>query len=177
MWLFKEWRVEVGFGNGYHGVVDPILLVDPKFDLDAFQELPKREQNSRYGKLLIDRFEKVDAPRINIYSVTESGPHYDQWPPASHTAIYGKPGQSVEEHLQEFATRAFRRPVTAEQIAPYVRLAKSSPEGIRSAIEAILCSPRFVYLKETEDRLDDFAIASRLSYFLWNTMPDNTRPG
>ena len=174
LWLFKEWRVEVGFGNGYHGVVDPILLVDPKFDLDAFQELPKREQNSRYGKMLIDRFEKVDAPRINIYSVTESGPHYDQWPPASHTAIYGKPGQSVEEHLQEFAMRAFRRPVTAEQIAPYVRLAKNSPEGIRSAIEAILCSPRFVYLKETEDRLDDFAIASRLSYFLWNTMPDNT---
>lgn len=172
-WLPKEWRVEAGFGNGYWGVVDPILLVDPEFDFDAFRELPKREQNSRYGKLLLDRFEKADAPRINIYSVTESGPHYDTWPPASHTVVYGKQGQSVDEHLREFATRAFRRPVTAEQIAPYVRLAKQSPEGIRTAIEGILCSPRFVYMKEESDELDDFAIASRLSYFLWGTMPDD----
>ena len=168
----KAWRVEAGFGNGYWGVVDPILLVDPKFDFDAFRELPKREQNELYGKLLLDRMEKADAPRINIYSVTESGPYYDQWPPASHTTVYGKPGQSLEDHLTEFATRAYRRPVTSEQIAPYVRLAKQSPEGIRTAIEAILCSPRFVYLKETTDKLDDYSIASRLSYFLWNTMPD-----
>jgi mono/diheme cytochrome c family protein len=173
IWVPKSWRVEAGFGNGYWGVVDPILLVDPKFDLDAFRELPKKEQNSRYGKLVIDRFEKVDAPRIVIHSVTETGPHYDQWPPASHVAVYGRPGQRVEDHLLNFATRAFRRPVTREQIAPYLRLAKQSPEGIRTAIEGILCSPRFVYLNERSDELDDYAIASRLSYFLWNTMLDD----
>lgn len=173
VWLPKEWRVEVGFGNGYWGAVDPILLVDPKFDLDAFRELPKRDQNSQYGKLVIDRFEKVDAPRINVYSATETGPHYESWPPASHTAVYGKPGKSIEEHLRQFATKAFRRPATAEQVGPYVRLAKQSPEGIRTAIEGILCSPRFVYLKEETDKLDDFAVASRLSYFLWSTMPDD----
>ena len=172
IWLPKAWRVEVGFGNGYWGVVDPILLVDPEFDFDTFRELPKREQNERYGKLLLDRMEQVDAPRINIYVATESGPHYDTWPPASHTAVYGKQGEDLEEHLLAFATRAFRRPVTAEQIAPYVTLAKESPEGVRTAIEAILCSPRFVYLKETPEVLDDHAVASRLSYFLWNSMPD-----
>ena len=172
LWLPKAWRVEVGFGNGYWGVVDPILLVDPKFDFAAFRELPKREQNSRYGKLLIDRFEKVDAPRINIYSAVESGPHYDQWPPDSHQSVWGREGQTKEEVVRTFATRAFRRPVTDEQIAPYVRLAEKSPEGIRTAIEAILCSPRFLYLHEKTDELDDYAIASRLSYFLWNTMPD-----
>ena len=171
-WLPKSWRVEVGFGNGYWGVVDPILLVDPDFDLDSFRELPKREQNEKYGRLLIDRFEEADAPRINIYSAVETGPLYDEWPPASHVAVYGKPGQNVETHLREFATQAFRRPVTDEQIAPYIRLAEQSPEGVRTAIEAILCSPRFVYLKESTKELDDYAIASRLSYFLWNTMPD-----
>ena len=36
----------------------------------------------------------------------------------------------------------------------------------------MLCSPRFLYLDEPEGELDDFALASRLSYFLWNTMPD-----
>ncbi len=172
LWLPQSWRVEVGFGNGYCGVTDPLLLVDPDFDMEAFQELPKREQNSIYGGLLIDRFEKVDAPRIVIHNVTETGPHYDRWPPASHDIVHGKPGQSLEDHLIEFATRAFRRPVTHEQIAPYLKLARQSPEGVRTAIEAILCSPRFVYLTEKQGELDDYAIASRLSYFLWNSMPD-----
>ena len=172
LWLPKAWRVELGFGNGYWGVVDPILLVDPQFDLAAFRELPKREQNSRYGKLLLDRFEKLDAPRINIYSGTESGPHYDQWPPASHQTVWGRQGQTNQQIIRQFATRAFRRPVTDAQIAPYVRLAEKSSEGIRTAIEAILCSPRFLYLHKATDELDDYAIASRLSYFLWNTMPD-----
>ncbi len=173
LWLPEGWRVEAGFGNGYWGVVDPILLVDPNFDFDAFRERPRREQNERYGKLLLDRMEEADAPRINIYSVTETGPLYDEWPPASHTAVYGQPGQTIEEHLIEFATRAFRRPVTPQQIGPFIRLANQSPEGVRTAIEAILCSPRCVYLKENTDQLDDYAIASRLSYFLWNTMPDD----
>ena len=172
IWLPKEWRVEVGFGNGYWGVVDPILLVDPDFDLDTFRELPKREQNSRYGKLLIDRFEKVDAPRITIHRAIENGPLFDQWPPASHQAVWGRKGQTDEQIVRDFATRAFRRPVSEEQIAPYLRLARNGPEGLRNAIEAILCSPRFLYLQENGDKLDNYAIASRLSYFLWNTMPD-----
>ena len=174
IWLPKEWRVEVGFGNGYWGVIDPILLVDSDFDLDTFRELPKREQNSRYGKLLIDRFEKVDAPRITIHRAVETGPVYDQWPPMSHQMVWGSREQSDDQIIQAFATRAFRRPVSKEQIAPYLHLAQTSPEGLRSAIEAILCSPRFLYLQENGDRLDDYAIASRLSYFLWNTMPDQS---
>lgn len=172
LWLPKEWRVEVGFGNGYWGVVNPILLVDPDFDLDSFSELPRREQNEQYGKLLIDRFEKADAPRINVYRAEETGPVYEQWPPASHQTVWGRQGETPEQTIRAFATRAFRRPVTDEQIAPYLRLAEKSPEGIRTAIEAILCSPRFLYLREVTNELDDYAIASRLSYFLWNTLPD-----
>jgi hypothetical protein len=75
--------------------------------------------------------------------------------------------------IRDFATRAFRRPVTEDQLAPYLRLAKQSPEGVRTAIEAILCSPRFIYLYEQPGELDDYAIAARLSYFLWSTMPDD----
>ena len=172
-WLPKGWRVEAGFGNGYGSNSDSLLeILDSDFDWDAYNALDKREQRGRIGKIIIDRLEQLDAPRIVVHSVTESGPHYEQWPPASHVAIYGRPGQNIEDHLTEFAARAFRRPVTREQIAPYLRLAKHSPEGVRTAIEGILCSPRFVYLKEATEQLDDYAIASRLSYFLWNTMPD-----
>ena len=117
IWLPKEWRVEVGFGNGYWGVIDPILLVDSDFDLDTFRQLPKREQNSRYGKLLIDRFEKVDAPRITIHRAVETGLVHDQWPPVSHQMVWGSREQSDDQIIQALATRAFRRPVSKEQIA------------------------------------------------------------
>ena len=113
-------------------------------------------------------------PRITIHRAVETGPVYDQWPPVSHQMVWGSREQSDDQIIQAFATRAFRRPVSKEQIAPYLHLAQTSPEGLRSAIEAILCSPRFLYLQENGDRLDDYAIASRLSYFLWNTMPDQS---
>ena len=172
VWLPKAWRVEFGFGNGYWGVRDLLQLADPEFDMDAHKALPKRQQNERYGKLLIDALEKVDAPRIVIHSVVETGPHYGQWPPKAHETVYGQPGQDPSEVVRQFAEKAFRRPVTNSEIAPYLALAKNSPEGVRTAIEGILCSPRFLYLREPEGELDDYAIASRLSYFLWNTMPD-----
>ncbi len=165
VWLKKQWRVEIAFGNGYTGITDPILLVDPDFDHDAFRELPKREQNEKYGPLLIDRLEAEDAPRILVHEATETGPLYDQWPPQSHHIVHS-------EDLLSFAERAFRRPVTEEEIRPFLELAEANPEGSRAAIAAMLCSPRFLYFDEPEGELDDFALASRLSYFLWNTMPD-----
>ena len=173
IWVPAGWRVEAGFGNGYWGVRDPLTLVDPEFDMEAFRKLPRREQNERYGKLVLNRFETLNAPRIVVRDVVETGPHYEQWPPKSQLLVHGKPGQSKAEVVRNFAERAFRRPVTPEHLAPYLKLAEDSPEGIRTAIEAILCSPRFLYFNEPPGNLDDYAIASRLSYFLWNTMPDD----
>jgi hypothetical protein len=173
IWLPKAWRVEVGFGNGFAYNGNTLLeILDPKFDWDAHDEMDKRGQRAFATRALIAQLERQDAPRIVVHSVKETGPHYDQWPPISHKTALGEAGESIEQHLRDFASRAFRRPVTDAQLAGYVRLAKASPEGLRTAIEAILCSPRFVYLFENPGALDDHALASRLSYFLWNTMPD-----
>jgi hypothetical protein len=79
---------------------------------------------------------------------------------------------TTREELKEFAEQAFRRPVTDAQIAPYVRLADNTT-GTR-AYAAILCSPRFLYFYEDPGQLDSYALASRLSYYLWNSMPDKT---
>ena len=129
-WLPKGWRVEAGFGNGFGSSSETLLeIIDPDFDWDSFNQLDKREQRSSIGKIIIDRLEQCDAPRIVVHSATESGPHYDHWPPTSHLAVYGEPGQNVEDHLISFASRAFRRPVTREQIAPYLQLANQSPRG------------------------------------------------
>jgi hypothetical protein len=66
---------------------------------------------------------------------------------------------------------SLRRPQTQKKpkdtIPPLIR-------KLQDAYAAILCSPQFLYLKEKPGRLDDFAIASRLSYFLWSSMPDKT---
>ena len=165
VWLKAAWRVEIAFGNGYAGIRDPMQLVDPDFDRDAFRELPKREQNETYGPTIVEKFEATDGPRIVVHEAVETGPIFEEWPPKSHQIVH-------TDDLLSFAERAFRRPVTEDEIRPFVRLAESSPDGTKAAITAMLCSPRFIYLDEPEGELDHFALASRLSYFLWNTMPD-----
>lgn len=89
------------------------------------------------------------------------------------------PEGTLEKLITRFATRAFRRPVTTEQAAPYVEMGrkavaegKTLPEALRSAYRAILCSPRFLTFIEAPGPLDDHALASRLSYALWVSMPD-----
>ncbi len=92
--------------------------------------------------------------------------------------------------LKKFATKAYRRPVDAETLDRLVELAEqhySHPgnafeSGIAEAMTAVLASPRFLFREEvalapeTEGAfpyLDDYSLASRLSYFLWSTMPDD----
>ncbi|HBJ33280.1 MAG TPA: hypothetical protein DDZ51_00665 [Planctomycetaceae bacterium] len=83
--------------------------------------------------------------------------------------------------MSDFARRAFRRPVAADEIKPYIDAVHQSldenasfGDAIRGGYRALLCSPRFLYFTETPGVLDDHAIATRLSYFLWNRMPDQT---
>lgn len=89
------------------------------------------------------------------------------------------PREDLGRLIQRFARRAFRRPVTADDVGPYVRIAEeklassgSLLDALRSGYRSVLCSPRFLYLQEEPGPLDDAAIADRLSYFLWNSMPD-----
>lgn len=93
------------------------------------------------------------------------------------------------EILGRFATRAFRRPVDEATVTRLVGLAESvfaRPEhtfeaGVAQAMVAVLASPRFIFREESIEPLqagqkhpfvDEYALASRLSYFFWSTMPD-----
>ena len=89
------------------------------------------------------------------------------------------PDEALARLMKRFAGRAFRRPVDDQDVAPYIDLASqelangtSFVMALRAGYRALLCSPRFLYLHEKPGRLDQFALASRLSYFLWNAMPD-----
>jgi hypothetical protein len=97
----------------------------------------------------------------------------------TYKAESSDPMSDSRRTLSIFLTAAFRRPVTAADAAPYLALfdaeyAKDSDYlvAMRTAAIAALCSPEFLYLKEPSGKLDDHALASRLSYFLARTAPD-----
>jgi mono/diheme cytochrome c family protein len=90
------------------------------------------------------------------------------------------PEADARRLLANFLPRAFRRPATPEEVGRYVELFKARlAEGdvfevaMRTAYQAALCSPDFLFLKEPAGPLDFWAMASRLSYFLWSSMPDD----
>ncbi len=93
----------------------------------------------------------------------------------------------AEEILTDLATRAYRRPLTERDEASLMRFYEDGAReggfevGIRNALEAILASPHFIFRFEREPagvepgelyRIDDVELASRLSFFLWGTLPD-----
>ncbi len=94
----------------------------------------------------------------------------------------------VAEHLQRFAQRAWRRPVTVDELENYLQSYREEREAgettvvaYRIAMQGVLTSRNFIYLVEGEpairERLTDSELASRLSYFLWSSMPDEDLVG
>ena len=90
----------------------------------------------------------------------------------------------VADHLQRFTERAWRRPVHRDELADYLRAWQSErdagekpADAFRVAMQGVLTSRNFIYLVEGEPaartRLTDWELASRLSYFLWSSMPDD----
>jgi len=94
------------------------------------------------------------------------------------------PPEMVAEHLQRFAERAWRRPVKPEELEQYLQSYRSEREAgekladaYRVALQGVMTSRHFIYLVEGDtvarERLNDSELASRLSYFLWSSMPDD----
>jgi len=98
---------------------------------------------------------------------------------------YEKTPAAAANIIRDFARRAFRRPVTDSDIAPFLSLfdraqQRNDPyeECVKLALKGILVSPQFLFRIEASaqsteiERINDFELASRLSYFLWSSMPD-----
>ena len=141
------------------------------------------------------------GPGLAIDWVDVEGPLNETWPPQSHRRIFGdlkqgpspiynqsnrrevvseKPLENAKAILRRFAYRAFRRPASDADLGPIFSLVEerlaakySFEKAVRVGLMAIMASPEFLFLREPPGRLDDFALASRLSYFLWSTMPDD----
>jgi hypothetical protein len=125
----------------------------------------------------------VESPHLR--HVELRGPYNPVLPPLSES--YRKvfrcghaPGHHTlacaRSNLADLARRAYRRPVTGNEIdglMHFVEQGETIDQGMQLAVEAILVSPRFLFRMEPAAGLDDFQFASRLSYFLWSSMPDD----
>ncbi len=124
-------------------------------------------------------------PGLEIGEITLEGP-LEQWPPPSRARLLGDvdptegTASDARKILGKILPRAFRRNVDAKELTPYMDLVEAELEAggsfesaLRLGLKAVLCSPEFLFLDEpSSDVISQHALASRLSYFLWSSMPD-----
>ncbi len=140
------------------------------------------------------RYEGNRGLHVDSMVVRGPVPFLTQPLPESHRRIvlctpeYGDQSRldCARQVIARFAERAYRRPLTrdeVERIFPIFQLAhdrgESFERGIQLALTTVLASPRFLFLVEPEETredrpLNEFELASRLSYFLWSSMPDES---
>jgi hypothetical protein len=141
----------------------------------------RNESNSGGGK---------EPLQVLIDYIEVSAPHFDHWPPQSHLNIFIESKNKSDEQiygrevLTRFLERAWRRPITADEVSPFMDLfAKYRPdfdtfEGAMVEVLATgLAAPEFLYLvqrsfAEKAGTISDLELASRLSFFLWSSVPD-----
>lgn len=155
-------------------------------------QFPKRVR----GGIVEDRFNAIKfgkLPRIQIETIEIKGPLFDEWPTASQRELLGDDcnsilaagtmtDQQIRSQLTRFASRAYRRRATPDEVDRLVQVVairrkagRSSIEAFSDGIKAALCSPAFLYLEpagNNDQQLPPESLAARLSYFVWASMPD-----
>lgn len=161
-----EFRLRLGGGN-------------PRLSLELLPDGPPLENVPG---------EKHPPSPPHVGYVELRGPYKPAAPPPSesYTRVFRcghAPGHHTlacaRTNLADLARRAYRQPVSKDELDGLMRFVEQAQangdtidQGMQIALEAILVSPRFLFRIEPADSLDDFQFASRLSYFLWSSMPD-----
>jgi hypothetical protein len=147
---------------------------------------PPASHRRLFGELPLAEFKPAEHPATHpplrtllrqeiVHSFNKPDPAAGLWTVAS-----ADPRGDARRLLAGFLPRAFRRPVAAEVLDAYTAIASERLQAgdcfesaMRYAYRAALCAPDFLYHVETAGRLDEYALACRLSYFFWNSMPDD----
>lgn len=150
-------------------------------------------RNTAHAKNNIDPklpAEELDEPKLEIVSVEFEGPLLEGYPSEKAKSLVPASKSSNEKEyakktLFSFMSRAFRRPVSDEELnralnsfENFRKLLPDFKSAIRKTMAMVLISPKFIYIVEPSSvdkprKLNAFELASRLSYFLWASMPDN----
>jgi len=185
--VFMEagYEPEVRFRNGPLAAKRLIRMLSTKAaDKPEFKRFIDMEDKLKKANGILKAYQ---GPRLRVWEITIEGPHIDQWPTAGHRALYGElkveelDAKTIAHRLSTFASKAFRRKPLNGELEPIQKLVTAKlNEGmeplpaLQLGCQAILCSPGFLYLNLGEGELDQVALASRLSYFLWSSLPDKT---
>lgn len=134
--------------------------------------------------------DKFARPELLIDWFEIEGPIFDAWPPSSHKAVFGEAAEKADDEdkfardaLARFMRRAWRRPIQKDELEialsqfKAARKDRSLVEAMKIPLTSILTSPNFLYLVEptvgpSGENLNDHQLATRLSFFLWSSMPD-----
>lgn len=132
-------------------------------------------------------------PKLLLDTIEVEGPVSKEWPPASHVVL-GLDAKTPQDEVglraafSKLLPRAYRRTVQAEEIDRLVNIAAKAMRdekldfhaALRLGLQTMLVSPGFVFLQEPQASdasavrpLNDYELASRLSYFLWSSLPDD----
>ncbi|HVX13885.1 MAG TPA: DUF1592 domain-containing protein [Pirellulales bacterium] len=144
----------------------------------------RNESNSRGGK---------EPLQVVIDYIEVSAPHFDHWPPQSHLNIFFESESRSDEQiygrevLTRFLERAWRRPIATDEVGPFMDLfVKYRPDfdtfegAMLEVLATALAAPEFLYLTqrssaentEKSGTISDLELASRLSFFLWSSVPE-----
>ncbi len=143
-----------------------------------YRQWPPAVRSLLYGTLELQAWQResntTEPPRRHRNRV------YIPSRPPIHTVVSSAPLDDAQTLLVRFMERAYRRRVVAEEARPFVDLVRQGldrhatlEESLRGAYKAILCSPSFLFLPDDNGQPDCTALASRLSYFLWGSPPDD----
>jgi mono/diheme cytochrome c family protein len=136
-------------------------------------------------------------PGVAFQWMEVQGPIIKQWPNPGHKVLFGdlplvqgstggvevvcaNPERDAEKLLRSFMEKAYRRPVLDADVQRFLTVVRAAlkagdnfTDSMITAYTAVLSSPGFLYFAEKPGRLEDMALAERLSYFLWNSSPDD----
>jgi hypothetical protein len=155
--------VSVAFVNDYYNTKDPV---------------GKQDRN------LYVRYLELNGPQDAKPEMTPAYRHIVPEPPTAPSEVQ----PDARKYLHNFANRAYRRPITTEELDRLMKLFNAGYKnggsfdgGMQLAMEGILVSPNFLFRVELDPKnsgaqvraLNDYELASRLSYFLWSSMPDD----
>lgn len=197
IWLDKGFTPRFTFPNGQMDIRNLYARILKKYP----KLFPKPNRKGIVGnRFTVLKFGKL--PQIHIDNIEIKGPIYESWPTDSQQALLGDAwtkaveedeltDEQVKASLKKFMRRAYRGDVDDSEIVRVMELIHSRQRAGRSRLQAygdgvksVLCSPRFLFLEQMDpeptktggDRkhISQTALATRLSHFLWSSMPDDT---
>ena len=170
---------------GKSGLIEPRLSGVAPFpqDLRAEHGFDNRGDHLSLSPLLMESF--LNLSRSIVLSDNFNRKNCGVWP-----SLFEEPKEKertneiIDERLNHFLTRAFRRPVDLATLNRYsshtadlIKSGSTFLDAMKETVSAILASPRFLYLYDSEskkaNKFKDYELATRLSFFLWGSIPDD----